>query len=39
MKKSDYVVSGEKAETIVAEIGGKAGTTRFDSFREAAKLV
>ena len=38
MKKSDFDVSGLKAEKII-QIGGKAGSTRYDSLKDAGKLV
>ena len=38
MKKSDFDVSGLKAEKIIT-IGGKAGSTRYDSLKDAGKLV
>ncbi|WP_051539814.1 GH25 family lysozyme [Clostridium ihumii] len=38
MKKSDFDISGLKAEKII-QIGGKAGSTRYDSLKGAGKLV
>ncbi|MGG7163802.1 GH25 family lysozyme [Clostridium ihumii] len=38
MKKSDFDVSGLKAEKII-QIGGRPGTNRDDSLKDAAKLV
>lgn len=38
MRKSDFDASGLKADQEIP-IGGKPGTTRYDSFRDAAKLV
>ncbi|MGG7163463.1 N-acetylmuramoyl-L-alanine amidase [Clostridium ihumii] len=38
MKKCDFETSGLKAEKII-QIGGKAGSTRYDSLKDASKLV
>ncbi|WP_051540264.1 GH25 family lysozyme [Clostridium ihumii] len=38
MKKSDFDISGLKAEKII-QIGGRPGTGRNDSLKDAAKLV
>lgn len=38
MKKSDYDISGIKADQVV-QIGGKPGSTRFTTFKDAANLV
>jgi lysozyme len=38
MRKADFDASGLKVDEIV-QIGGKAGSTRYDSLKDAAKLV
>ena len=38
MKKSDFDISGLKAEKII-QIGGRPGSTRYDSLKDAGKLV
>ncbi|WP_051540028.1 N-acetylmuramoyl-L-alanine amidase [Clostridium ihumii] len=38
MKKCDFDVSGLKVEKII-QIGGKFGSTRYDSLKDAGKLV
>ncbi len=38
MRKMDYDASGIKAKQVI-EIGGKAGSDRFTTFKDAAKLV
>lgn len=38
MRKADYDASGIKAKQVI-EIGGKAGSDRFTTFKDAAKLV
>ena len=38
MKKSDFDISGLKVENVIT-IGGKAGSTRYDSLKDEGKLV
>jgi len=38
MRKSDYETSGLKAEQVI-QIGGKVGSTRWSTFKDAANLI